>query len=323
MRQAGVARHPEDQLINGDLETEAQLRGTMLIDEPMAAHTTWRVGGPADRCYIPADIDDLARFITNRPAEEQIIWVGLGSNLLVRDGGIRGSVVMTTGILNELAVREPGVISAGAGVACAKVARFGAERGLSGAEFLVGIPGTVGGALRMNAGAFGSETWQIVRAVETIDRRGRRHGRTRAEFRAAYRSVDLPAGEWFLGAEFSLRTDPGRQSAGRIREFLARRAATQPMGMFSCGSVFKNPAGDYAGRLIDVCGLKSMRVGGARVSEKHANFIVNEGKASASDIEELIHLVQRRVRETFGILLEPEVQIVGEAHAAHGVAGDA
>jgi UDP-N-acetylmuramate dehydrogenase len=206
-------------------------------------------------------------------------------------------------------------------VACAKVARFSAARGLAGAEFLAGIPGTVGGALAMNAGAFGGETWSIVRSVETMDRAGRRRRRLPAEFEIGYRQVQGPAGEWFIAAAFELRPDPDRSAAARIRELLAQRAETQPTGVFSCGSVFRNPEGDFAGRLIEACGLKGRRVGRARVSDRHANFIVNEGGATAADIEALVLLVQEEVRTQTGVRLEPEVRIVGRACAREDTHG--
>ena len=294
------------------------LRGRMLYAEPMANHTSWHVGGPADRFYIPADVDDLAELLKTLPDGESLTWLGLGSNLLVRDGGIRGTVIMLSGALAGIELKgERGVI-AGAGTACAKVARFGAAHGLAGAEFLAGIPGTVGGALAMNAGAFGSETWNIVRGVETIDRRGARRQRSRSEFRVGYRFVVAPAEEWYLSAEFLLEPDAAQQGAARIRRLLEERADRQPTGVFSCGSVFRNPEGDYAGRLIEKCGLKGMRVGHASVSTKHANFIINEGGATAAEIEGLILHVQDMVKAMAGVRLVPEVRIVGDAVRSGG-----
>ncbi len=291
------------------------LRGELRQREPMSAHTSWRVGGPADRFYQPADLDDLAGFLASLPAEEPLLWLGLGSNLLVRDGGIRGTVVFTLGALDELRRVGDDRLHAGAGVTCAKVARAAARAGLTGAEFLAGIPGTLGGALAMNAGAFGGETWGLVTVVETLDRRGVLHRRAPDEYEVAYRSVQAPREEWFVGAE--LRLTPGDVSAAQahIKELLARRGATQPTQQPSCGSVFRNPLGDHAARLIETAGLKGLRRGDAQVSEKHANFIVNLGAATAADIEALIYEVREKVQAVHGVCLETEVRMVGEATA--------
>ena len=288
------------------------LRGILKFNEPMARHTSWRTGGTADRFYLPADIEDLAGFLARQDARESCIWLGLGSNLLVRDGGIRGTVIVVAGILTDLEACGRHRIKAGAGVACNKFARFAAEAGLTGVEFMAGIPGTVGGALTMNAGAFGSETWDRVIKTETLNRNGELRTRDRSEFKVGYRRVSLPADEWFVSAEFQLEPDSSGQAREKIRELLARRAASQPTGEASCGSVFRNPGADYAGRLIDSCGLKGMQMGKARISEKHANFIINEGGASAADIEALILYVQKTVRERTGVELETEVRIIGE-----------
>lgn len=288
------------------------MRGVLKFDEPMARHTSWRAGGTADRFYVPADIEDLACFLARLDAREPCIWMGLGSNLLVRDGGIRGTVIVVAGILADLEPSGPYSIKAGAGVACNKFARFAADAGLTGVEFMAGIPGTVGGALTMNAGAFGSETWDRVVKTETLSRDGELRSRDRAEFEVGYRRVSLPVDEWFVSAEFQLEPDSSGQARNRIRDLLARRAAGQPTGESSCGSVFRNPEADYAGRIIDSCGLKGMQIGKARVSGKHANFIINEGGASATDIEALILYVQKTVKEKTGIELETEVRIVGE-----------
>ncbi len=286
-------------------------RGRLRHDEPLARFTAWGVGGPAERLYEPLDVDDLCAFLATLAPDEPLFWLGLGSNLLVRDGGIPGTVVRVAGLLEGLAQLDPERVRAEAGVACPKLARFCAARALGGCEFLAGIPGTVGGALAMNAGAFGGETWALVEAVETVDRRGVRRERPRSAYRIGYRSVRGPAGEWFLAARLRLR--PGAESAARerTRALLARRAATQPLGQRTCGSVFRNPPGDHAARLIERCGLKGRRIGAAVVSERHANFIVNQGGASAADIEALIELVVETVEREQGVRLEPEVRIVG------------
>lgn len=289
-----------------------KLRGVMKFREPMSKHTSWRTGGPADKYYKPADIEDLGNFLAGLGPDEFCLWLGLGSNILVRDGGIRGCVCVITGVLDDMSMDHTGKVKCGAGVTNAKFARFTSNSGLTGVEFLAGIPGTIGGALAMNAGAFGGETWDNIYAVETINRDGKINYRTRDEFEVGYRKVKMEAGEWFISAEFQLRPDPNHSAHNRIREFLSLRAESQPTGESSCGSVFRNPPGDHAARLIDACGLKGKRVGSARVSEKHANFIINDGGAASSEIEELIYLVQRIVKEKTGTELVPEVRIVGE-----------
>ena len=292
------------------------LRGRLSAGEVMARHTSWKVGGPADLFFAPADADDLAAFLAALPDDRPVTWIGLGSNVLVRDGGIRGAVISTTGMMDRLELLPGNALRAGCGAACARVARFSARSGLSGAEFMAGIPGSVGGALAMNAGAFGSETWDIVEKVELVDRAGARTERTRAGFDTGYRRVDLARDEWFLGAVFRLAPDTGGTAQTRIRELLAQRAATQPTGRFSCGSVFKNPPGDFAGRLVEQCGLKGFAVGAAEVSQKHANFIINRGGASAADIEAVIMHVQATVARETGVMLEPEVKIIGRGREA-------
>ena len=288
------------------------VRGEVRQDEPMAKHTSWGVGGVASYYFKPRDREDLAHFLSILPAEIPLLWVGLGSNLLVRDGGFSGAVVCCHGQLSGLEVMTGGRLYTEAGVACAKVARFSSRAGLRGAEFLAGIPGTVGGALAMNAGAFGGECWKIVHGVELIDRDGRVSRHNAAAFEVGYRSVNLPSGHWFLSATLGLELGNAEQGRGRIRSLLTERAVRQPVRRASAGSVFRNPRGDYAARLIDSAGLKGLREGDAEVSRQHANFIVNCGHASATDIESLICRVQSRVREQFGVLLEPEVRIVGE-----------
>ncbi|MGH8576565.1 MAG: UDP-N-acetylmuramate dehydrogenase [Gammaproteobacteria bacterium] len=277
----------------------------------MARHTSWRAGGRARRFFVPADAEDLQCFLRGTPSEEPLLWVGLGSNLLVRDGGLCGTVIGTAR-LNACRFIDERVIVAEAGAPCARIARWAAQLGLTGAEFLAGIPGTLGGALCMNAGAFGGETWGLIGAVETIDRRGERRRRARPDFEVGYREVRGPADEWYLSAELLLAPDPEGGGLHRIKALLGRRAGTQPMGQPSCGSVFQNPPGDHAARLIDASGLKGFSIGNAVVSEKHANFIVNRGGATATDIEALIEHVQRTVAERQGVWLKPEVRIVGE-----------
>lgn len=289
------------------------LRGTLLHGEPMARHTTWRVGGHAERYYMPADLDDLALYLQQLPEGEPLMWVGLGSNLLVRDGGIRGTVIATSGLLNALEQIGDRRVRAEAGVSCAKVARFCTRAGLTGAEFLSGIPGTFGGALAMNAGCFGGETWRLVREVETIDRHGQRRIREPGEYEVGYRHVKGPEGEWFVAAWLELEKGDAEASAATVKGLLEKRSSSQPTQLPNAGSVFRNPPNDYAARLIETAGLKGFCIGGACVSEKHANFIVNMGGATAADIEALIEHVAATVARVHGVQLQREVHIVGEA----------
>src|SRR6185295_18758599 len=282
--------------------------------ESMARHVSWRAGGAADRLFAPPDLEALAAFLRSLPKGEPVLFVGLGSNLLVRDGGFRGSVILTHSAKKN-ARMDGDRIYADAGVASPKVARFAATHHFAGAEFLAGIPGTVGGALAMNAGCYGGETWDIVAKVVTVDRSGALREREKREYDISYRHCELRSGdeEWFVAAYFRLQPGDGAASTARIKELLARRMATQPLSLPNAGSVFRNPPGDHAARLIESCGLKGLARGGARVSEKHANFIVNpDGAASAADIEGLILQVRKKVLEETGVELVPEVRIVGE-----------
>jgi len=292
-------------------ENKVELRGELRVDEPLARHTSWRVGGPARLFYRPADAADLAVFLNGLDPTEPVLWLGLGSNLLVSDAGFAGTVIQTQGRLNTLKRVGARGVRAESGVSCARLVRFAAKLGLTGVEFLAGIPGTLGGALAMNAGAHGGETWDRVRRVLTIDRRGEVRERLPADFEIGYRRVRGPPGEWFLEAELALEPGDATARLERIRELLDRRGRTQPIGLPSCGSVFRNPPGDYAARLIEAAGLKGLRVGDAQVSEKHANFIVNLGAASAWHIARLIDRVQSEVENTSGVRLTPEVCRVG------------
>lgn len=288
------------------------LRGTLKRGEPMSRHVSWRAGGPAERFYVPADTEDLCTFLKQASADEPLLFVGLGSNLLVRDGGFRGTVILMHSAELRPELRN-GRIYAAAGVAAPKVARFAAIHQRAGAEFLAGIPGTVGGALAMNAGCYGAETWDVVDGAETIGRDGSVRLRLKKELEIGYRHCQSPREEWFVGAFFDLPAGDGEASRARIKELLAKRIATQPLSLPNAGSVFRNPPGDHAARLIESCGLKGLERGGARISEKHANFIVNpKGAARAADIEWLIGQVRSRVLEKTKTDLIPEVRIVGE-----------
>ncbi|MGB9092986.1 MAG: UDP-N-acetylmuramate dehydrogenase [Gallionella sp.] len=322
------------------------LRGRLLRDVPMRKYTSWRTGGAAERMYQPADLDDLLLFLRSLPADEPLYPVGLGSNLLVRDGGLRGTVLMLHGTLSGLHLELDGSVYAEAGVPGAKLARFAAQHDLQGAEFFAGIPGTLGGMLAMNAGCYGSETWEKVLRVQTVDRHGEVHVRTTADYEIGYRHVELrekgkegrgKGGEATVSEGFTLRPSPfalpreffiaawlqfrkgdGDATRQGIKALLNKRIASQPLNLPNAGSVFRNPPGDHAARLIEQCGLKGKRIGGAQVSEKHANFIVNTGHATAADIENLINEVQTFVEQQTGVKLQCEVRVIGEHAHNHG-----
>lgn len=293
---------------------DLKVMGELRQNEPMSRHTSWRVGGPAETFFVPASIDDLASFLAGLDEETPLFWHGAGSNLLVRDAGLPGVVVSATRILRHLERVDDQQVRAGAGLPCTQLARQCVRWRLGPSEFFAGIPGTVGGALAMNAGAHGGETWERVAGVRTIDRSGVVHNRTPDDYDIAYRSVIGPANEWFLEAVFDF--DPEIEpSLETMKSMLERRKTTQPLGLPSCGSVFRNPPGDYSARLIEAAGLKGHRIGGAEVSTKHANFIINRDDASAKDIEDLIEHVRKTVLDVHGISLQHEVRIVGEARS--------
>jgi len=287
-------------------------QGRLLLNEPLARYTSWRTGGAADRCYLPAGVDDLAAFLQGLGADEPVHFIGLGSNLLVRDGGVRGTVIVMHGALDGLHMDRE-LVYAEAGITCAKLARYAARQNRHGAEFMAGIPGTVGGALAMNAGCHGGETWDIVARVKTLDRRGTVHERLPGEYEVAYRHVAGPQQECFIAAWFELPEGPGGEAEQKIKSLLARRLATQPLNLPNAGSTFRNPPDDHAARLIEASGLKGYRIGDAQVSEKHANFIVNLGQAKSADIERLIAHMRDTVRREHGVELQQEVRIIGEA----------
>lgn len=287
------------------------VQGELRYSEPMSRHASWRAGGPAEVFFVPASVEDLAAFLANLDADTPIFWHGVGSNLLVRDGGISGVVVSATKMLRDFERVDRYLVRAGAGLPCTQLARQCLRWELGPSEFFAGIPGSVGGALAMNAGAHGGETWERVESVRTIDRDGEIHERAPAEYTVGYRSVKGPANEWFLGATFRFEQDV-IPSLETLNKMLERRKTTQPLGLPSCGSVFRNPPGDHSARLIEAAGLKGHRIGGAEVSEKHANFIINRDAASATDIEELIEHVRQTVFDVHGVSLAHEVRIVGE-----------
>ena len=314
-------RHEQDFIFNNRMQLQIDkdlLKGELREQEPMSRHTTWKTGGCADYYYRPASLEDLSTFMSMLPDDMPVTWIGFGSNLLVRDRGISGVVISVTGVLDTQELINDTEIKLGAGLSCAKAARFAAKHGLTGIEFLAGIPGTIGGALAMNAGAYGGEIWRYVYQVETINHRGKHTSFNKDQFEIGYRSVSLANDEWFISASLKLETSEKEKVEQRIRTLLAERAEAQPLGQYSCGSVFRNPPNDHAARLIESCGLKGKQIGGAAVSDKHANFIINSANASSADIEQLIEYVQATVNEKYGIKLIPEVRIIGKAVEAGG-----
>ncbi|MEL6301233.1 MAG: UDP-N-acetylmuramate dehydrogenase [Pseudomonadota bacterium] len=284
------------------------------LDEPMASHTTWRVGGPAELLFQPTNETELSSFLRALPSELPLHWVGFGSNLLVRDGGVEGVVISTRTLERTLERKAPHGVYAGASLPCATLARSLVRWEMGPSEFFAGIPGSLGGALTMNAGAHGTETWDAVHDVRLMHRDGSVETRDATQFDVGYRRVSGQGNAWFVGAH--LQFDPAYQpSLDRLRELQARRHATQPIGQPSCGSVFANPEGDHSARLIEASGLKGFRIGGAEVSPKHANFIINTGHATAADIESLIDHVAQTVEHKHGVALRHEVRFLGEVAA--------
>jgi UDP-N-acetylmuramate dehydrogenase len=292
--------------------TQVEAKSQLLKNEPLARYTSWRVGGRADCLFIAENLSELQAFMRTLDHAEPVFFIGLGSNLLVRDGGVRGTVIVMHQALSDLRV-DGKYIYAEAGVTCGKFAKFSASHYREGGEFMAGIPGTVGGALAMNAGCYGSETWNIVHQVLTIDRQGVTHVRNESEFIPSYRHVEMPVSdEWFLGAWFKLEQGDADESHQKIKNLLATRLASQPLNLPSAGSTFRNPHGDFAARLIEASGLKGYQIGGAQISPKHANFIVNVGDCTALDIELLIRHMKDTVLEKQGVVLQQEVRVIGE-----------
>jgi UDP-N-acetylmuramate dehydrogenase len=304
-----------------DLTNFAKPQGVLTMNEPMAKHVSWRAGGKAARFYRPLDLADLCAFMPTIPAHEPVMFVGLGSNLLVRGegnvGGYDGTVVLTNPSIGGIAIdpSDATIVVAGAGAASPHVAKFAAKNGLAAAEWLAGVPGTVGGALAMNAGCYGTETWEQVVDCKVVNRRGEVMTRTHNDFEVGYRhvaAITATEDEYFVSARFRFVPGDAAVAQARIKELLAKRMASQPLDKPNAGSTFRNPPGDHAARLIESCGLKGFTIGGAQVSLKHANFIINTGAATAADIEQLIAHMQTTVKEVTGVELVREVRIVGD-----------
>ena len=311
-------------VMNRSLQSHLEgVEGVLLHDEPMDRHTSWRVGGKAEMFYVPTDKASLVQLMCQLPGNVPVFWFGLGSNLLVRDAGIPGMVVCTFKGMDEIERVDKESVYAQAGVASAKLAKFCARRGLVGAEFLAGIPGSFGGAVAMNAGAFGGDTWSMIERIECLDREGNIAWFEKSEISYQYRYVDLPENNWIIGAQIKLKSIKGLDLGRRIRELLKTRGNSQPVQSANAGSVFKNPENDHAARLLEEVGMKGRAIGGAEYSTKHANFIINKGNANASDIETLIELGRKAVKQRFGIELEPEVRIVGQSKPSEPEGHDA
>ncbi len=286
----------------------------VIFDCPMAQHTTFRTGGRAEAVCFPREPELLQQTVSYLHGEGiPSLVVGKGSNILIRDTGIKGAVIILTGNLAgvEKPLKEEDSIWAGGGLTLTKLLSHCELNDLAGLEFLAGIPGTVGGAVFMNAGAFGKEVGAMVGEVRTVDSEGRPDIVPGTGVRFSYRQTSLPAGIIIYKVKFKLHKEDRDKIKGRMEEFLKRKWDTQPLDLPSGGSVFRNPPGDYAGRLIEKAGLKGKRIGGATISTKHANFIVNTGGASSSDIISLMNLARDRVKEKTGIALEPEIKVVG------------
>ena len=291
--------------------------GMVLIDEPMSRHTSIGVGGPTDALISPENAKELGRIITYlRHLKTPFIPVGNGTNLIVRDGGYRGVIISMKG-LNSIVLNKRNTewasIRTGAGATLSEIVRLAAEESLTGMEFCAGIPGSVGGAVKMNAGAYGSEIKDVVDKIELMDKKGNIRDVKKNSLKFEYRNLALPEGKIITGASFLLTKGIKEKIQGRINEILGMRKNKHPLEFRNSGSVFKNPKGSApAGQIIDEMGLKGYQIGGAKISEKHGNFIVNLGQAKASDIIALIEMVKKKVKAERGIILETEVEIIGE-----------
>lgn len=289
------------------------------LNRPLSPLTSWHIGGVAERFFSPSHIEKLVEYLNILPADVPWTWFGLGSNVLIRDGGVPG-VVICTRQLQEISLQADGSILVQAGMTCAKFARFCSRLGFPAASFFAGIPGTIGGALAMNAGAFGSETWPWVEAVDVINRQGQILRREPKDYEIGYRTViNKVVGygqEAFVSGIFRFPLNKEIDGMLQIRALLQKRAASQPIGTYNCGSVYRNPPNDFAARLIEACDLKGYRIGDAMVSPKHANFIINCKAAKAQDVESLMGIIESTVKDRFGIQLQTEVKILGSQGAA-------
>ena len=283
------------------------------LDEqvPMSAHTTLAIGGPARWYFRPKGASELAKALRIIPEEIRILPLGRGSNLLITDDGFDG-VVLDFGDISEITVNEDTMVT-GAGARMSKVAQLCATQGLAGLEFLATVPGDMGGGIAMNAGAFGQWVSDTLLSIEVLHRNGEIESMMKEQLNMAYRHTELPAKTLVISGTFKLNSDDPEAIRERMRTMRKQRSSTQPLALPNCGSVFKNPEGDHAARLIEAVGLKGKKIGNARISSTHANFIVNEGQATSEDVLTLINMAQQAVEKQFGVVLEPEVRILGGA----------
>lgn len=294
------------------IEIPSNIRGGFSTNHILAPYTSWRIGGAAQYFYYPVDLEDLISFLKQWD-KMPIIFLGAGSNVLVRDGGINGLVIYLRDHLNSINQINNECLRVEAGVLLNKLVQKCADLSMIEAMFLAGIPGTVGGALIMNAGAHGDSIWNYVKSVETIDKHGNINAYDKEEFAIDYRHITPPfKEEWFVSCDLRFPITNPVKTREKMTEYLEKRRLTQPLDEPSCGSVFRNPKNDFAARLIELSGLKGTAIGDAQVSEKHANFIVNKGHATAFEVESLMQLIQERIFLQHGIKLIPEVRVLGE-----------
>ena len=305
--------------ITADLRTRVpELRGTLEASAPMAPLSWFRTGGPAEALFTPADEDDLAYFLAHLPADIPVLVVGLGSNLLVRDGGVPGVVIRLGKPFADVSVEGGQRIRAGAGAPDVKVASTAAKAGIAGLTFFRGIPGSIGGALRMNGGAYGGETKDVLVEATGLTRTGERVTLANGDMGFTYRHSAVPDDVIFTQATFEGRPGDPATIQAEMNAITEARSSTQPVNTRTGGSTFKNPSGHKAWQVIDAAGCRGLRVGAAQVSELHCNFLINHGGASAADIEALGEEVRRRVRDHSGVELEWEIKRVGVAQARAG-----
>ena len=288
---------------------QKMLKGRLREDVSLKDYNTWKIGGKAEYFYEPSDIKDLKLFLEllqNTP----ITFLGNGSNVLIRDGGISGCVICLKNTLNNYFFKDEEYIFE-AGLSCMKMAQITARENYEGLEYLCGIPGSLGGALAMNAGCYGGNIWDHVSTVSLINNDGEIIKKNKNDFIIGYRNTSLKENNFFISAVFKLRKNKLKNSLEKIKEFLQDRRSKQPTGLLSCGSVFKNPKNLYAAKLIESIGLKGYKIGGACISEKHANFIISDKSTKSIDIEKLINFTQKEVFKKKEVILETEVKFIG------------